>query len=223
MCNWRLRSSFIPCLSCALVLFVAGCRTTSHAQDGALLGAGLGTAAGAIIGHQSGHTQGGALLGALTGAVVGGIAGDAEDARDERDAAIAHSQYQQEEAAYRASKVAVNNLDLIDMADAGLSDQVILNAIQTRGGQLDLSPSAIIELKQHRVSDAVILSLQQSNRGYASPRPNPYAYSSTTVITPAPTVYIAPRPAIGISIGARPYYRYHGHHGPYHRHYGPRW
>lgn len=220
MSHLKLRSSWTVWINCSLLLVVAGCRTTSHAQDGALLGAGLGTAAGAIIGSQSGHTGGGALIGALAGAAAGSIAGDAQDARDERDAAVAHARYQ-DEAAYQASKVALTNLDLIDMAEAKLSDQVILNAVQTRGAQLDLSPSAIIELKHHGVSDQVIMAVQQSNRS------GRYSYSGPTIVTAPSTVYIAPPPpTVGVVIAPRPYYG--GYYGRPHRHgygygYGYRW
>lgn len=222
MCHWKLRSSWTVCLSGSLILLLAGCRTTSHAQDGALVGAGLGTAVGAIIGHQSGHTQGGAVIGALTGAVAGSLAGDAQDAREERDAAVAYSRYQ-DEAAYQASKMAVSNHDLIDMAEARLSDRVILNAVQTRGGQFDLSPSAIIELKRHGVSDEVIMGIQQSNRGRADAVS--YRYREPVIIAPPPTVYVAPPPPqVGIVIAPRPYYGYrYGGYGRPHYHHGHRW
>lgn len=216
----RRRGSWTISLCGCLIFAVTGCRTSSHAENGALVGAGLGTLAGAVIGHQSGHGGSGAMIGAITGAMAGGLVGDAEDAREERDAALAHARYQ-EEAAYHAAKVAVSNLDLIDMSQAGLSERVIINAVETRGGQFDLSPSAIIELKRQGVSDQVILSIQQLNRGKPTVRPDPYTYSSPTIISPAPTrmVYVAPRPTIGVVIGARPSYRYHGHYGPYHRHH----
>jgi hypothetical protein len=219
MCHWKLRSSWSAWLGCSLVLVVSGCRTTSHAQDGALLGAGLGTAVGAIIGAQTGHAEGGAVIGALAGAVTGSIAGDAEDARDDRDAAIAHARYQQE-AAYQAARSAVSNLDLIDMTEAHLSDRVIINAVQTRGGQFDLSPAAIIELKRHNVSDEVIMTVQQYNgRG---PSSRAIGAPSTVYITPPP-----PPPSVGIVVAPRPYYGgyygggYYGRHGRYG--YGARW
>jgi hypothetical protein len=223
MCHWKLRSSWTVWINCSLLLVIAGCRTTSHAQDGALLGAGLGTAAGAIIGSQSGHAAGGALIGALAGAAAGGIAGDAHDARDERDAAIAHTRYQ-EEAAYQAAKMSVTNYDLIEMADAKLSDQVILNAVQTRGGQFDLSPSAIIELKRHNVSDQVVMAIQQSN-GRA---PTSGRYSTTIINAPQPVYIAPPAPTVGIVVAPRPYYYgggggYYGHRHRYGYGYGYRW
>lgn len=234
MGNLRLRSSWTACVTSGLLIVLAGCRTASHAESGALLGAGLGTAAGAIIGHQSGHTEGGALIGAVAGGLAGGLAGDAEDAREERDAAIAHTRYQQDLADYQTAKVAVTNLDLIDMADARLSDRVILNAVQTRGGQFDLSPSAIIELKRHGLSDEVILEIQRSNGRRTTIRPeytSNYNYPPTTVLAPPPPpVYIAPRaPTVGIVVTPRPYfgfsygYGYGRYHGPHHRHHGHRW
>src|SRR5262249_24091675 len=77
----------------ALALTLAGCANMNNTQSGALLGTGLGATAGAIVGSASGHAGGGALIGAAAGAVTGGLVGNAEDAREERDAAVAHAQY----------------------------------------------------------------------------------------------------------------------------------
>lgn len=198
------------CTVCGLALTLTGCATASHADAGALAGAGLGGTMGALIGSQNGHAGGGAALGAVAGAVVGGLAGQAEDVRDQRDAAIAQAQY---ERANAAARQAVSNYDLISMAQAGLSDKVIVNAVETRGGQFDLSPSAIIELKSHGVSDDVILSIQHSSQSSGSYR-TAVSPQPMTVVTTAPPVYIvrpAPVPRVGVYFGPRPY-------GPYYRH-----
>ena len=112
---------------------------------------------------------------------------------------------------------AVSNLDLITMSQAGLSDAVIVNAVQTRGGQFDLSPNAIIDMKTHGVTDNVILSIQQSN--FRRPVSSTYVYPATTVVAQPSVVYVAPRPTVGVGfmVGPRPYYR--GYYGrPYGRH-----
>jgi hypothetical protein len=100
-----------------------------------------------------------------------------------------------------------------------LSDQVIVNSVQTRGGQFDLSPGGIIELKNHGVSDSVILSIQNLNN--TRPVATTYAYPTTTIVSPTPVI-IAPRPTVGVGfvVGPRPYYGYRGYYGPHrHRHY----
>ena len=77
-----------------LGLALAGCQNMNNTQSGALLGTGLGATTGAIIGNASGHAGGGALIGAAAGALAGGLVGNAEDAREERDVAVAHAQYE---------------------------------------------------------------------------------------------------------------------------------
>lgn len=215
MSNRGIWSNWTICVACGLLSILSGCRTANHAEAGGLVGAGFGGVVGSMIGARSGQAGTGALLGAMTGAVVGGLAGDAEDAREERDAAVAQAQYERHVAAQNS----VSNLDLITMAQAGLSDQVIVNAVQTRGGRFDLSPSAIIDLKNRGVSDHVILSIQQYNsRAHVATT----VYPTTTIVAPSRVVYVEPRPTIGVGfmVGPRPHY--HGH-GRYYGRYGHRW
>lgn len=205
--NWAI------CITCGwLMLVCAGCQTTTRAESGAVAGAGLGGTMGAILGSHSGHAGSGALLGAVAGATLGGMAGEAEDARDERDAAIAQAQYERDQAAARQ---AITNHDLITMAQGGLSDQVIINSVQTRGGHFDLSPNAIIELKSRGVSENVILEIQRSSSATSSRTVTPVYSSPTVVVAPAPPVYVVrPTPRIGVYFGPRPYrhgYRHHHH------------
>jgi len=127
----------------------------------AAVGTALGGAAGALIGHQSDHAAEGALIGAATGGLTGGLIGDAQDARAERDAAIAQVSHAQH-------FPGLVNRDLINMAQSGLGDEVIINAIQQRGGQFDLSPAGLIALKSNGVSDVVIAAVQRSNSPTAS-------------------------------------------------------
>lgn len=205
------------CVVCGLLAASVGCQATNHTEAGAMAGTGIGGVLGAIIGGESGHSAGGAVVGALAGATVGGLAGNAEDAREERDAAVAQAHYDR----YLAGRQAVTNLDLMTMAQAGLSDQIIVNAVHTRGGQFDLSPGGIIDLKNRGVSDSVILSIQ--NQNHVRPVATTYAYPTTTIVSPAP-VYLAPRPTfgVGVVVAPRPYYGYRGYYGRPHRH-GPHW
>lgn len=200
------------CVICGLMVASTGCAARNNTETGAMVGTGVGGVLGALIGGESGHAAGGAVVGALAGATVGGLAGNAEDAREERDAAVAQAQYNQ----HLAAQQAVTNLDLMTMAQAGLSDQVIVNAVQTRGGQFDLSPAAIIELKNRGVSDSVILTIQNQNN--VRPVATSYSYPTTTVVQP---VYVAPRPTVGfgVVVAPRPYYGYRGYYGRPYRHH----
>src|SRR5262245_37498382 len=112
-------------------LALAGCQNMNNTQSGALLGTGLGATTGAIIGNASGHAGGGALIGAAAGALAGGLVGNAEDAREERDAAVAHAQY--EHARSQAIAQAVTDAEVVSMTHNGVSDPVIMNALRTRG------------------------------------------------------------------------------------------
>lgn len=206
-----LRVDRVVCVICGcLAMLAMGCHTTTHAGSGAVAGAGLGGTMGAIMGSNSGHAGSGALLGAMAGATLGGLAGEAEDAREQRDAAIAQAQYERDQTAARQS---VTNLDLITMAQAGLSDQVIINSVETRGGAFDLSPAAIIDLKSRGVSENVILAIQRSSESGKS-RSAIYSSPTTIVAAPPPAVYIVrPTPRVGVYFGARPYgYGYRHRH-----------
>lgn len=185
----------------------AGCAGMNHAERGALLGSGVGAATGAIIGSHSGHGEGGALLGAATGAIVGGLAGEAEDAREERDAAMAYASHQQHR------QQAITNADVVNMTQNSVGDEVIMGAIRTRGGRFHLSPDAIIGLKQQGVSDPVLQFMQDTAN---APGPSQVAVvrprtviAPTIEVVPPPPPHVIVRPRRRAFIG-RPR-RFHGH------------
>ncbi|REJ83665.1 MAG: hypothetical protein DWQ34_08535 [Planctomycetota bacterium] len=184
---------------CGLLLSLTGCQSMNNAQSGALAGAGIGALTGAMVGSNSGHAEGGALIGAATGALAGGIIGDAEDARQERDAAIAQAAYAQQ------TQQSVTNIDILQLAGSGISDDVIISTIRSQGGRFDLSPQAIITLKNSGVSDRVILEMQ--NYDTISP-------PITTVIAEPPPVVVVPPPGprVHFSFGRRPRRRYRHFH-----------
>ncbi|MFG0332423.1 MAG: hypothetical protein ACF8TS_03585, partial [Maioricimonas sp. JB049] len=150
----------------------------------------------AVIGQQSGHAAGGAVIGAATGALAGGLIGNAEDAREERDAAIAQAGL----ARYQARNPPLSNADLIFMAQSGLGEQVIVNSIQTRGGQFDLSPQGLVQLKNSGVSDGVILTIQQS----AGSDPAPAVAPPVRALARTEVVVVEPRPSFGVIVAPPP-------------------
>lgn len=181
-------------VACAtLVSLTAGCAGMSHTENGALLGTGLGTTAGAIIGHQTGHAGAGALIGAATGALAGSAIGSAEDAREERDAALAYAHHVQQ------SSTALTNSDIVSMVRNGLNDQIILGSVKQSGGRFDLSPHALIQLKQQGVSDELIQNLQR----YQTQPPAPLIVQEPPPVIVRPTVYARPivRPRVSFSYG----------------------
>jgi uncharacterized protein YcfJ len=164
-----------------------------------VVGGALGAVTGAIVGGRKDRGEG-ALIGAGVGALAGNLLGRSKDRADEQRAATGAavaSQWNQQAAAQ-----AVTNYDLLSMTRAGVSDDLIISTIQSRGARLDLSPNGLIALKQNGVSDRVVLAAQQMSAG-PSYAPGPPVVP--IVAQPVPTtVIIAPPPW-------RPY--------PYHHHY----
>ena len=176
-------------------MLLAGCHPRTRTEEGVMVGSGLGALTGGIIGHQSGNSAEGAILGAVAGGLAGAVIGNAED---ERDIALAEASRMREES--------LTNFDLIRMTQSGVSDEVIINSVKTRGGQIDLSPDAIITLKNSGVSDKVILGIQE-----AANQPPP---GSTTRIAPSrPNVVVVPPAVVGVGV-------YH-HHPPHYYHRPP--
>lgn len=61
----------------------------------------------------------------------------------------------------------VTNDDIIRMAKAGLSDDILIQAIQTKPGHYDTSPDDLIALKTAGVSDRVISAMEIHGTGLA--------------------------------------------------------
>ena len=161
---------------------------------------------GAIVGGRKNRGEG-ALIGAGVGAITGNLLGQSQDRADERRAATGAAVVAR--ANQQAAAMAVTNYDLVGMTRAGVSDDLIISTIRSRGARLDLSPQALIARKQSGVSDRVVLAAQQMGGGSS------YASASPTILTevpPPPTVIVAPAPW-------RPYYYHHPH--CYHPHYYP--
>lgn len=183
-----------------LPLVLAGCYAPNHTAAGVANGTGLGALAGGIIGHQSGHTGAGALIGAATGAFAGGMIGSSQDAvqdaHEERDAALRHAQLIEQ------NRNMMTNNDLVRMTQSGISDDVIVGTIHSRGGRFDLSPDAMISLKASGVSDRVLLAVQQN--GAAPPPP---------IVDPPHMVVVPPPPVgVGVVVAPRPVYVYPRRH-----------
>lgn len=171
-------------------------------REGTFTGAGLGALTGALIGGKK-NWEGGALIGAGVGALTGRAIGSARDNADAQQVAVGSSVAAQANAQVAAN--AVTNYDLVTMTQAGLSDDLIISTMRSRGGRFDMSPSGLIALKQSGVSDRVVLAAQQFG---GSNLPTPINPAPTTIrVAAPPRVYVEPAPVI--------YY----HHGPHYRHH----
>jgi hypothetical protein len=114
---------------------------------------------------------------------VGGIAGANQDRREEHKAAV--------QAAVNAQTARQMNInEIVQMAQSGQSDAVIMNQIASTGSVFNLTSDDVNYLHQQRVSDQVITYMQQRRYVYVQPV---YPYP------PPPPVYVEP----GVSVGIR--------------------
>jgi hypothetical protein len=174
--------------------------------SGTVLGGAFGAVTGAIVGGKKDRGEG-ALIGAGVGALTGNLLGRSKDRADERQAAFGAGVAAQ--ANQQAAAMAVSNYDLVTMTRAGVSEDVIISTMRSRGAQLDLSPQSLISLKQSGVSDRVLLAAQDMNR-----RPVAYAPVASPVVTRVvpTTVIVEPAP--------RYYWHPHRYHHHHHHHHG---
>ncbi len=192
------RSLSVCGLLLSLCVFGTGCQTTdnTNAVSGGILGTGLGALTGAIIGSATGrhNAAAGALIGAAAGGVGGALVGHAQDEKNQQTSNAIQAQYRQAQAA--AEQQALTNSDVVYMVKNGLSEQVVINSIRSRGGRFDTTPDAIVQLKAQGVSDVVIQAMQQTPPPSATVPPpgGYYTPEGVWVAGPAPVVYVRPRP-----------------------------
>ena len=189
--NTKLAKKSCPIPILILVISASGCRALGpNAEAGTALG-GLG---GAAIGAMAGAPEGNALEGAAIGAVAGGLTGRAlgnlADREDER--ALAQINYERQQVALNS----VSREQVIQMAQSGLSDEVIIGQIQSKGIPNPLTTGDLIFLKNQGVSDAVIRAMQVATPG---------GQRAPVRVVPQP-VFVEPYPCYGV-----PHHRYRRH------------
>jgi hypothetical protein len=55
----------------------------------------------------------------------------------------------------------LNNSDVVTMSQSGLDDEIIINAIRTRGGQFRTNSEALIAMQNQGVSNRVMMEVQR--------------------------------------------------------------
>jgi hypothetical protein len=175
-----------------IAALAAGCDTPpSHAESGALFGGLLGAGTGAVIGHAAGNTAAGAAIGAGVGALSGAAIGSGQDQIEARNRAMIEAQLGRQVAVG-----AVTLPEVINMVQARVNDDLIINHIHAHGMAAPPTASDLIVLQQNGVSPRVVQAMQS----YLAPPPPP---PGVVVEQPAPPPVI---------VG--------GYWGPYyHRHY----
>lgn len=191
---------------------------------GGLIGAGGGALVGSAFGGKSGGNRGeNALIGAGVGLLGGALIGNAVDRADQRQVAAGNAvafQANQQVATQNAQLAAqaVTNQDLVEMTRAGLSEEVIINTIRSRGSRIDTSPTSLVFMKQSGVSDRVVMAAQSASPPApvmtSAAYPGPIAINAPppVIVAPAP-VYYAPPPVIRVYGGYPGHYHHHHHHG----------
>lgn len=183
----------------AVGLVTTGCQTPEGQPDntatGALTGGTIGAITGAIIGHQSGRGGEGAAIGGAIGALTGGLIGHSID-QEQRT----RLRTQAPETMVRIERGQPLGLaDIKAMAQAGVSDDVIISQIRATGSTYRLSAADIIELHNAGVSNKVIdymintantaprseAPIRQTQIVYA-PEPPPPAIVETITVAPGP-------------------------------------
>lgn len=129
-----------------------------------MLGGLFGAGTGAIVGNQMGNPGAGAAIGAGLGALGGAAVGNAIDESEARNrAAIAQQLGRQ------VATGAVTIDDVIAMASAGVSDELIVNHVRANGMVAPLQASDLILLQQQGVSTRVVSAMQETPRPAEQP------------------------------------------------------
>lgn len=190
-----------------LVLGVAawvltGCETPygtpNQTGTGALVGGGVGAVSGALIGGASGRAGEGALIGGAVGAIAGGLIGHSMDMQEqERLRAEAPQTYVR---VVQGQPLSV--ADVKALAQAKLSDDVIISQIRNSRTVYHLSAADIIDLHNAGVSQQVINYMINTPTTMAGSPPVPVTpQPNATVLEgpppPAPVEVVPAAPALG--------------------------
>ncbi len=179
------------------LLSLTGCSHLTPTERGAGVGGLIGAGTGALVGNAVGKTGAGALIGAGVGALSGGLIGNEVERAEHRSEVRATAAAN---AAAAPARGPLGLMDVVSLAQGGVSDSVIISQIRTTGSSFRLSSNDTLFLKQQGVSDPVITEMLASANRYPPPR----------VVTPvpvyAPPVYqpvyvVPPPPPLGVGIG----------------------
>lgn len=137
---------------------LCGCQSMGpQARIGSGLGVATGALAGAALGSHNNNQLEGAVIGGALGSLVGGTIGDSYDELDQRN------RLARQNAIANQRQSAVTAQQLVELTASGLSEELILNQIQSNGSANRLSTEDLIGLKQRGVSDRVISAYQSHN------------------------------------------------------------
>lgn len=189
-------------LAISMAFTAIGCRSPYYADRGAAVGGLTGAGLGAAIGEANDEPLAGALIGSAIGAVTGSVVGnDIDNSRAEQRAA--DDAYARQQTSRFATTA-----DIMAMAQAGLSDDVIATHLQTHGLAQPPSTQELIQLKQQGASDAIIRMMQsQQPTPNIIPSPGPSVVVEHVIERPQPMW--VPRVGIHHTVHGRRHRRHH--------------
>jgi hypothetical protein len=151
------RSLLLVVCVCLPTVLGAGCCSPYHADRGALGGGLLGAGVGALVGNAVGNPGAGAAIGAGVGAVSGAAIGAGMDEVEAKNRAMIEQQLGRQVVAG-----AVTTDEVINMVNAGVDDQLVINHVRAHGMAAPMSSGDLILLKQQNISPSVIEAMQTS-------------------------------------------------------------
>lgn len=177
----------------------AGCSHMNQTEKGALGGGAIGAGVGTLIGHATGNPKTGAVVGGLLGAGVGGAIGNEADRKDEEKAEMRQAAAEQAYAGAQPNRVS----EIIELANSGQDEVVILNHIKNNRMTFHLSVDDLKVLKANNVPPRVIAAMQNSTAP-AGPAVSSRPIVVREQVVVREPVYVAPPPPVMI---VDPYYR----------------
>jgi outer membrane lipoprotein SlyB len=188
-------------LACA-ALIACGCNSPYRSDQGALIGGLGGAGLGAIVGNAVGNTGAGAAIGAGVGALSGAAVGGSLDEIEARNRAEIEARLGRPAP---AGAVSIN--DVVAMTRAGVSEEVMVTHIQSRGMIAPLQAGDLIVLQQQGISPRVMQAMQAppvaAPVAYAQPyaQPVPLVVPQPYPVYYPPPYYYRPYPRRGVSWG----------------------
>jgi YMGG-like Gly-zipper len=211
----RTALSVTLCVTLFPIALAPSANGQTRTGQGAVVGGATGAVIGGIIGHQNHETPEGALIGGAVGAIAGGLIGRSQENQIARDRYNQQQAYNQGRYAQQQVVMAsgVNMNDVISMSRSGLSDQLIISQVNTKGVQRRLEVSEIITMHQQGVSDYVISAMQAAPLATQVAAP----YAPQQIVTQPSTVIVREQPVYyNTPVITETYYRpvpvhVHGH------------
>jgi uncharacterized membrane protein len=193
--NYNFMKNYAPVFAAGMLsVFLSGCQypdgEPNNTGGGALIGAGIGAASGAVLGGR--NAGAGALIGGAIGAITGGLIGNSMDQEQrERLREQAPQTYVRVE---QHDPLAI--ADVKALAQAKVSDDVIISQIRNSHTVYHLSAATIIDLQNSGVSAKVVDFMINT----------PTTIGGTSEVTPASASDVSqdPPPMPTETIGAAP-------------------